>query len=150
MAKILMHITVPGSMDGITANLYEKGKEYNIDDQQINQKLADIFLKAGWAELLRERTIPAPSERAVEVSAPEIKDHPKPAVLTEEETERKESFEEGKTEVKSTRVYELAGELGIPWAKIVKMAGKLGINVKVAQAGLTESEVKKIKANFKK
>jgi hypothetical protein len=143
MAKILMKQTKPGSMDGVTTNLYTKGHEYKIDNNEINQTLANAFVEARWAKIIRERSAPVevitPPETAVEVSAPEIK----------ESEPKVESFKEDvKPEIKSTRVFELARELKTPWNNVCKVANKLGIKVKTAQSGLTKSEVKRIKKSY--
>jgi len=145
MSKIIMRRTMPGSMDGITINLYMKDREYEIDDQQITQSLANAFVDARWAKLIRTRS-PLPSETAVIEVAPEIKDHPEPAILTEDEAEIEEKV--SVEEPKNTRVFALAKELNTNWAEIKKVANQLGIDVQVAQSGLTDSEVKLIKENF--
>ena len=54
-----------------------------------------------------------------------------------------EEFQE-KEEPKNTRVFSLARDLGVGWKKVKDVANKLGIGVSVAQAGLTDAEVKKI------
>jgi len=150
MPKIIMRQTKPGSMDGITINLYVKDREYKIDDSEINQVLADAFIDARWAKIVRERDVPpanlTPPETAVIVNAPETKNHPVPELLTEEETES--IHPEVKPEAKSTRVFELAKDLKTNYGKIIKVANRLEIMVTAAQSGLTDSEVKKIKEAF--
>jgi len=123
----------PGSMDGMTINLYKKGIEYEIDDNEINQSLADAFIEARWAVLVRTRIVPVPSEPKEEVVPSETKE------------EKKE-----KAEPKNTRVYEVAGELDVAWQDIVALAKALDIDVSKAQSGLTDTEVKKIKEGFAK
>lgn len=131
MAKILMKQTRPGSMDGLTINLYKEGQEYEIDDQCINQVLADSFIEARWAVFARTRVVPlAPRE------IPEVK----PAETKKEEEEAKEP--------KRTRVYELATELDKPWKDVIKIALSLDIDVDKAQSGLTDTQVNKIKEGF--
>jgi len=159
MAKILMSQTMPGSMDGITTNLYIKGQKYEVDEDQISQKLADIFVNAKWATVVRERTV-APAETAVVQKAPEIKAEPEEApekleTKTELETEEEsaQAFSdqpEAPHELKTTRVFELAQELEIPYKEVIKLAADLDIYVKVAQSGLSDSEVKRIRESFEK
>lgn len=145
MSKIRMVQTIPGSMDGINAREYMADQEYDVDGVQINRELSDIFLKCGAAVLVRER---------------------KPAAEAFEEAIAEESSEEdglettpgdldavtggSKPDPKVMRVFQLADELGVSYKKIVKAANGLGIEVKAAQSGLTESEIVEIKAEFEK
>ena len=142
MAKILMKQSKPGSMDGMTINLYKKGIEYEIDDNEINQSLADAFIEARWAVLVRTRIVPVPSEPKEEVVPSEPKEEVVPSETKEEKKE--------KAEPKNTRVYEVAGELDVAWQDIVALAKALDIDVSKAQSGLTDTEVKKIKEGFAK
>ncbi len=158
MPRIKMKKSTPGSNDGITTMLFEKDQEYDV-----HHELALAFIThMGVATQVRTRQ-PEPEETAVEMSAPETKEHPEPATLTEEEVEAEsnESFEESDSEneadepevdlePKSTRVYALAKELGCGWEVVIEIANKLGIEVKAAASGLTDSQVEKIKADFEK
>ena len=67
-------------------------------------------------------------------------------IVTEEEEVIKEKEPVKESEPKNTRVYEVANALKIPWKEVIEIAQKLGIEVRVAQAGLTDSEVEKIKS----
>ena len=134
MPKILMKASTPGSVDGITVLLFLKDREYDVTDRLAkafvtDMKVAELVQEeiSPPVEIVRQRTTPTPSEKTVIVSAPEVKD---------------------KKESKSTRVYELAGELKKSWKDIVKMAKKFGIGVDRAQSGLTDSDIKKIKEGF--
>ena len=156
-------MTTSGSNDGITQMLFLKDQEYDV-----SHELALAFIThMGVADQVFVRQDPAPTEKAVIEVAPEIKDHPEPAKLTEEEVEATsgESLEENsKEEIKSkeetevtsehepktTRVFQLADELNAHYKEILKIAKRLNISVKVAQGGLTESEVAQIKDDFKK
>ena len=138
MPKILMKQTKPGSIDGMTINLYHAGQEYEIDDNEISQSLANAFIGAQWATLIRERiNVPAPSATMVVTEAPEIK---KEEIVDEEEIIV--------AAPKTKRVFELARELEKPWKEIVLMADSLDIDANKAQSGLTETEVKRIKEEF--
>jgi len=136
MAKILMKQTKPGSMDGITINLYHAGKEYEIGDNEISQSLADTFVNAHWATMVRLRV--APSEMAVVDVVPEVKN------ITVDKEEKESLI----VEAKNTRVYELAGLLKKNWKEISELAEKLGIEANKPQSGLTNSDVEKIKKGF--
>ena len=145
MPRIKMLRSTPGSEDGLSTNLYLKDHEYDVPHE-----LALAFIThMGVAVQVRVRVAnPEPSEKAVIEKVPEIKVEPvKPVVLVTEEEEvikEKESVKE--FEPKNTRVYEVANELKIPWKEVIEIAQKLGIEVRVAQAGLTDSEVEKIKS----
>ncbi len=181
MPRIKMKVSTPGSEDGSTINLYSKGQEYDVPHELALTFITHMHV----ADQVFVRKDPEPTEKAVIEVAPEIKDHPEPAKLTEEEVEAKsgESLEENKKtddyetddsedlkppewpegtervneadveakhEAKTTRVFQLADELNAHYKEILKIAKKLGISVKVAQGGLTESEVAQIKTKFKK
>ena len=140
MPKILMKQSKPGSIDGMTTNLYKAGCEYEIDGNEINQSLATTFINEHWATMVRERVMPAPAETAYHEMAPEIK-----APVEEVEEEVEEEKEIVVPEAKIVRVYELAKEMKKPWQEIVKLADKLGLDASKAQSGLTESDIKAIK-----
>ena len=149
MPKILMKQSKPGSVDGVTINLYKAGKEYEIDGDEITLALANAFVNAHWAKFVRERSVIAPPETAVIVEAPEIKE-------VEEVEEVEEVVELEKKEpaispdVKTVRVYELAKELKIGWQDVIAYADKIGISANKAQSGLTDAEVEAIKKEASK
>ena len=157
MQTILMKITIAGSMDGFSTNLYKAGQKYPVDNNHINQGLADSFVNANFATYIRERMVVEPEERAVEVSAPEIKvakdtgpKETKTEIEKEEISAQTFSDEPEIQEPKNTRVFALAKELKVGWEKIIKVANELDINVRAAQAGLTDSQVQEIKKAFEK
>ncbi len=155
MAKILMAQTIAGCMDGIHPKKFIAGETYVIDDIEINQRLADMFLNCDAATIIRERK-PAlePSEKAVIKEAPEKKK----AQLSVSEITKAASTKKDKTkkviETKSDdqtmRVFHLADKLDIHYQKIIEIANKLNIPVKAAQSGLTKKESTLIEAEFKK
>jgi len=155
MGRIRMAQTIPGCMDGIHPKKFIKDQEYEIDDNEINSRLAKIFLNCGAAVSVRARKPIGVPEKAVIEEAPEIKPQMSASEMrkigkkTEIESD-KEPETDKEPESKDTRVYQLSDELGISWKKIVRIAKELGFNVKTAQAGLTNSEVEKIKAAYKK
>lgn len=60
--KIKMLETTPGSPDGITLKIYEKGNVYDLNDD-----LANCFFEMGVCELHEEKAIEAaPENKAVE------------------------------------------------------------------------------------
>ena len=151
--------TIAGCSDGIHPKQFIKSQEYEIDNTEISQKLASIFIGCGAAIKIKTRKpiLEAP-EKAVVDKAPEIKPEMSASEMMKknEDSDESEDSDEDETEVaaesesKSTRVFQLSDELGTSWKEIVKVAKELGINVKVAQAGLTDTEVEKIKMAFKK
>ena len=139
----------PGSEDGFTVNLYLANQEYDLTDA-LAKSFVDDMKVAKYIRTRKPIVDPTPSENTVIEVAPEIKDVPEPAVLTEEEEDiesgelAEEVAPEEKEEPKNTRVFSLARDLGVGWKKVKDVANKLGIGVSVAQAGLTDAEVKKI------
>jgi hypothetical protein len=131
--------TIAGCMDGIHPRKFEIGKEYKIDDVEINQSLVDIFVQCGAGEIVSERKmIPEAPEKVVIESAPEKKG-PSGSQL---------SVTEPKPKI--MRVFGLATKLKTDPKNILKIANELGINVRAAQAGLTADEVKRIEEKFNK
>ena len=160
MPKIRMTQTIAGCSDGIHPRQFIKNQEYEIDNNEISQKLALIFIGCGAAIKIKTRKpiLEAP-EKAVVDKAPEIKPVMSASEMRkmnpeEPEVEGKEEIpdedEINKPESKDTRVYQLSDELGVSWKEIVKIADKLKINVTKAQSGLTNTEVEEIKMAFKK
>ena len=147
MPKVKMTKSTPGSEDGFTTNLYLVDQEYDL-----SENLAKAFveqMKVASYMRTRNKLVVEPSEPVVEVAPSEIKDIPEPVVIEEEaEVDEPEEEKEEKVEPKNTRVFMLAKELDTNWKEIIKVAQKLDIKVSVAQAGLTDSEVKKIKDEF--
>ncbi len=145
MAKIKMTQTIAGCMDGIHPKKYVAEEIYAIDGTEINQRLADMFLGCGAAVIIRERKpILESPEKAVVEEAPEAKlqsPELKPEIDLKEET---------KHEPKTIRVFQLADKLGVSYKKILYVANDLGIEVKVAQSGLTEAECKRIESSLDK
>ena len=147
MPKILMKFSTPGSVDGFTTRLYLKDQEYDLPEGLA--KTFAVDMRVGNYVRVRKEPDPVlvPTETAVEEKVPEIKIEPKKVIEVIEkkkEVETKEPISE--VESKNTRVYELANELKVPWKEVIEIAQKLDINVRVAQAGLTDSEVEKIKS----
>ncbi len=156
MAKIKMLKTLAGSMNGINHKKYTIDEEYEIDGFQINQRLADIFLKGNLAKIVDEVEILQPSERTVIKKAPETKVEELVEDSTDDTIEDILDSNEDKEETtddsnqKVMRVYNLANELKTPVKKIINIAKKLKINANAAQSGLTQYQVDKIKAEFNK
>jgi len=155
MGRIRMTQTIPGCMDGIHPKKFVKDQEYEIDNNEINLTLAGIFLNCGAAVKVRSRQpiLEAP-EKAVIDKVPKTKPEKSASEMMkmDEKPEEIEADVESiiKAETKSVRVFQLSDELGISWKEIVKIANRLGIDIKKAQSGLTDSEVEKIKVAFKK
>lgn len=153
MGRIRMTQTIPGCMDGIHPKKFMKDREYEIDNNEINLTLAGIFLDCGAAVKVRSRQLilEAP-EKAVIDKVPETKPEKSASEMMKMDEKPEETDVEPiiKAETKSVRVFQLSDELGISWKEIVKIANKLGIDIKKAQSGLTDSEVEKIKVAFKK
>ena len=153
MARIKMTQTIAGCMDGIVAKKYIKDTEYAIDGNEINQRLADMFLNANAAVIIRERkpVLEAP-EKAVIEEAPQKKVMSVSESMKKARAKKEDQPDKKETEsaIKTTRVFHLANELKVSYKELVKLANKLGIKAKAAQSGLSENDVKKIKANFVK
>lgn len=142
--------TIAGCMDGIHPKQFVNGIIYQIDGNQINQRLADIFVNCNAAVIIRERKpILESPEQAVIKEAPEKK-----AQLSVSKTmkavSKTKKIVETKSDDKNMRVFHLADKLEVPFQKIIELANKLGIPVKAAQSGLTEKESTLIEAEFKK
>jgi len=160
MAKIIMVQSMAGCIDGIHQRKYQAGQEYEIDGVQMNQKLANIFLKCGAAKMAdivppnppnppKPNEPIDPPEKAVVENPPEMKEEdPVDDENAGDEQEPEEEKKESEPEAKIMRVFELANELKVPYKRVVKVAKTLKINVEFAQAGLTQSEADKIKAEF--
>ena len=151
MPKVKMLAPTPGSEDGVSINLYQAGQEYDLPEG-----LAKSFVEhMRVASYVRSRKAPpatevAPSETAVEEVAPEVKEEPEPEEIEDDEGDEGDEDEDVGPESKSTRVYALAKELGTGWETVIKIANKLEIDVRTAAAGLTDSQVEKIKADYEK
>ena len=159
MAKILMAQTIAGCMDGIHPKKFISGGIYAIDDVEINQRLADMFLKCNAATIIRERKpVLEPSEKAVIEEAPKKKkqlsvSEAMKVVSDTKEDKIKEDKPKKQADIKSNitmRVFNLADKLKVSWQKIIESANKLDIPVKAAQSGLTEKESALIESEFKK
>ncbi len=169
MAKIRMTQTIAGCMDGIHPKKYIAEEVYTIDGDEINQRLANMFLGCNAAELIRERkpvlespekaVIEEAPEKKIELSVSEALKKASKSEVEQEETNKKideEEIDEEETKKetgsipKAMRVFQLADKLKTPYKKIIKLANKLGIDVKVAQSGLTEEESNLIEVEFKK
>jgi hypothetical protein len=149
--KIKMAKTTPGAVAGIYIRKFESGMVYSIPDQ-IDQRLADLFLKMGVAKVARERSIyetpitpmvEAP-ERAV-VAPPEIKVKPEIAKAEKPKIESVKIEPEPTKEKVVMRVYQLADELKLTSKDVIKLANDLGIHAPAPQSGLSEREVQEIK-----
>ena len=144
MPRVKMIASTPGSEDGVTINLYSAGQEYDLPDH-LSYAFVNHMKTAKYCRVRKPAEI-KPTETAVIETAPEIKDISE-VILTKEEAKTKETFEE-KSEPKIMRVFNLAKILKVPWKDVIKTAKELNIDVKVAQSGLTEKEVKIIKDFF--
>lgn len=146
MPRVKMIASTPGSEDGVTINLYSAGQEYDLPDH-LSYAFVNHMKTAKYCRVRKpivQEEI-KPTETAVMEVAPEIKDISE--VILTKEVETKETFEE-KSEPKIMRVFNLAKILKVPWKDVIKTAKELNIDVKVAQSGLTEKEVKIIKDFF--
>jgi len=158
MGRIRMTQTIDGCMDGIHPKKFTKDQEYEIDNNEINQKLADIFINCSAAVSVRARRPMEAPEKAVIKEVPSTKSELSVSEMSKitEKSDVKEIIsdlkdsDDGKPEAKNTRVFQLSDELGISWKDIVKIADELDINVKRAQSGLTDTEAEAIRAAFKK
>ena len=115
--------TLPVAVDGIHIRYFSSGWE-----GEVEASVADLLvnqLKA--ATIVRERTLPEPSERAVIESAPEI---------AEEEPKKPEE---------DTQVFQLARDLGISNRAILNKAKDLGISAAAPASKLTGEEVARLK-----
>jgi hypothetical protein len=125
MPRIKMKVTTQGSSDGFTIERYERDKEYDV-----SPRLAQNFcVQQGIAT-------PVPRKRAV-ASAPENKMIP----VAPDNKEAKEASA-------TTRVFQLADELGVSSKDVIESAKKCGIVVATPVSGLSDEEVEKIKTSM--
>jgi len=158
MGRIRMTQTIDGCMDGIHPKKFTKDQEYEIDNNEINQKLADIFINCSAAVSVRARKPIEVPEKAVIKEAPETKFEMSASEMrkaaeksdAKETTPDPEDSGDSKPEAKNTRVFQLSDELEASWKDIIKIANKLGIDVKKAQSGLMDTEAEAIRVAFKK
>lgn len=116
MVKIRITKTIPVAVDGIHIRHFSKDWEGEVD-----APLVDLLIKLNAAVIVRERTMPEPSERAVIESVPEI------------------------AEEKDTQVFQLAKDLGTSNRAILNKAKDLGISAGASVSKLTGEEVIRIK-----
>jgi len=147
-----MSKTLPVAVDGVHISLFQQGVEYPVAD-----KLAAMLVyKLKVATFVRERAMPAPSEKAVIDEAPEIKAEWKIEETTQEEAviedepEAKPEIGDGQEEAipeegPMIRVHQLAIELGISNRSILNKAQALGIEATAPASGLSNEEVKRLK-----
>ena len=148
MAAIKMRVTVPGSMDGLTSKKFVADKIYEINDIDMNQRLAKMILKSN----LAVRVVPDPSESLTPpeplggvLEAPEKKDDEDLDIDLDDESDETEDADSGETVL---RVYQLADELGKGSKDIIEIAKTLDIQVTAPSSGLTATQVDKIRKSL--
>jgi len=131
LPKIRITRTTPVALDGVHVRLLQKDQELDVESDVAKMLVYDLRI----ASIIRERTMPEPSERAVVESAPEIK---------EEGTEEK-SEETGEEDNPYIRVFQLAKDLGVSNRLILNKAKDLGIAATAPASNLSDEEVKRLK-----